>query len=84
MSFSTSEQDPKVEEQGSWIPTLVVLVVMFLWWVSSSTSSTALKIRRFCNVQRVQWKKKLGLRDESIYKDGAAGDGANQKHKRQG
>lgn len=35
-------------------------------------------------LQRVQWKKKLGLRDESIYKDGAAGDGANQTHKRQG
>ena len=34
--------------------------------------------------QRVQWKKKLGLRDESIYRDGAAGDGANQRHKRQG
>jgi len=32
----------------------------------------------------VQLKKKFGLRDESIYRDGAAGDGANQKHKRQG
>jgi hypothetical protein len=35
-------------------------------------------------LQRVQWKKKLGLRDESKYKDGAAGDGANQRHQRQG
>jgi hypothetical protein len=34
--------------------------------------------------QKVQWKKKLGLRDESKYRDGAAGDGANQRHKRQG
>jgi len=34
--------------------------------------------------QKVQWKKKIGLRDESIYRNGAAGDGANQKHKRQG
>jgi hypothetical protein len=33
--------------------------------------------------KRVQLKKKLGYRDESKYKMGA-GDGANQKYKRQG
>jgi len=33
--------------------------------------------------QKVQWKKQLGYRDESKYKMGA-GDGANQRHKRQG
>ena len=33
--------------------------------------------------QRVQLKKKLGLRDDSKYKM-SAGDGANQKYKRQG
>ena len=36
------------------------------------------------DAKRVQWKKKLGLRDESIYRDGAAGDGSNIRHKRQG
>lgn len=47
-----------------------ILLHTFIWFYSSS--------------QRVQLKKQLGLRDESIYRDGAAGDGANQKHKRQG
>ena len=35
-------------------------------------------------IQRVRWRKKLGLRDESIYKNFSAGDGANQRFKRQG
>jgi hypothetical protein len=53
-----------------------------------SFCSTIIIFASFCHPhrcsQRVQWKKKLGLRDESIYRDGAAGDGANQNHKRQG
>ena len=160
--------------EGSWIPSLVVSVLIIFWWISRSQSTRAVQIRRWYSVkvrqiaipwlsiimvywfntsmglrdrmvllvlvltttsriscviftplfhsipthlplcsffsfprnhvvfafgrfyqpdhhttasflpQRVLWKKKLGLRDESIYKNGAAGDGANLKHKRQG
>jgi hypothetical protein len=35
------------------------------------------------NLQRVQWMKRLGYRDGSVYK-GGAGQGASQKVKRQG
>eukprot|EP00533_Pseudo-nitzschia_delicatissima_P004721 CAMPEP_0116078230 /NCGR_PEP_ID=MMETSP0327-20121206/489_1 /TAXON_ID=44447 /ORGANISM="Pseudo-nitzschia delicatissima, Strain B596" /LENGTH=76 /DNA_ID=CAMNT_0003568757 /DNA_START=44 /DNA_END=274 /DNA_ORIENTATION=+ len=70
--------------EGSWIPSVVVSVLIVLWWISRSQSIKAVQIRRWYSVKRVQWKKKLGLRDESIYKNGAAGDGANLKHKRQG
>jgi uncharacterized membrane protein (GlpM family) len=83
LAVKMSEQKNPVE-QGSWIPLALVFLVIALWWVSSSTSPTALRIRRWYHTQKVRWKKKLGLRDESIYRDGAAGDGANQKHKRQG
>lgn len=82
----SSEIAPQMDEelQGSWIPLVIVVMAMFLWWLSTSTSPTALRIRRHYNTQRVQWKKRLGLRDDSVYKTGAAGDGANQRHKRQG
>eukprot|EP00535_Pseudo-nitzschia_heimii_P004541 CAMPEP_0197177638 /NCGR_PEP_ID=MMETSP1423-20130617/3177_1 /TAXON_ID=476441 /ORGANISM="Pseudo-nitzschia heimii, Strain UNC1101" /LENGTH=77 /DNA_ID=CAMNT_0042627217 /DNA_START=138 /DNA_END=371 /DNA_ORIENTATION=- len=68
---------------GSWIPTLAVCFLMLLWWISCSPSSRAVRIRRWYNTKRVHWKTKFGLRDETIYR-GAAGDGANQSHKRQG
>jgi hypothetical protein len=71
-------------EGGSWIPMIVILAGITMWWIAYSPSPTALRIRRFYNAKRLHWKKKLGLRDESIYKNGTAGDGANQKHKRQG
>lgn len=70
--------------EGSWIPTLSASLLILLWWISYGQSARAVRIRRWYNTKRVQWKKKLGLRDESIYRDGAAGDGANQNHKRQG
>ncbi|VEU39717.1 unnamed protein product [Pseudo-nitzschia multistriata] len=72
------------DSEGSWVPLLCVTVLIFLWWTSYSQSPRALRARRWYNTKRVQWKKKLGLRDESIYRDGAAGDGSNLKHKRQG
>eukprot|EP00537_Pseudo-nitzschia_pungens_P009346 CAMPEP_0172380572 /NCGR_PEP_ID=MMETSP1060-20121228/70507_1 /TAXON_ID=37318 /ORGANISM="Pseudo-nitzschia pungens, Strain cf. cingulata" /LENGTH=76 /DNA_ID=CAMNT_0013108325 /DNA_START=577 /DNA_END=807 /DNA_ORIENTATION=- len=70
--------------EGSWTPLLCIIVLSMLWWTSYSQSTRAVRARRWYNTKRVQWKKTLGLRDESIYRDGAAGDGANQKHKRQG
>eukprot|EP00934_Nitzschia_sp_Nitz4_P008162 Nitzschia sp. Nitz4//scaffold51_size120721//57813//58114//NITZ4_003728-RA/size120721-snap-gene-0.38-mRNA-1//-1//CDS//3329553865//8152//frame0 len=76
------------EPQGSWTPFVLLLLGFILWWAFYSQSPQAVKFRRWYNLQlfvkRVQWKKKLGLRDESIYKNGAAGDGANQRTKRQG
>ena len=167
--------------EGSWIPSLVVLILVVFWWISRSQSTTAVQVRRWYSVkvrssktviyynplwivelesfwnylgsrvllfsveargqsrvvrfmldslqqltnhyiyllyftvhnyasesnwtdlldfiykkirfslffawdefsQRVQLKKKLGLRDDSKYKM-SAGDGANQKYKRQG
>eukprot|EP00532_Pseudo-nitzschia_australis_P000232 CAMPEP_0168197546 /NCGR_PEP_ID=MMETSP0139_2-20121125/21233_1 /TAXON_ID=44445 /ORGANISM="Pseudo-nitzschia australis, Strain 10249 10 AB" /LENGTH=78 /DNA_ID=CAMNT_0008122047 /DNA_START=96 /DNA_END=332 /DNA_ORIENTATION=- len=72
------------DTEGSWIPLLCIFILVLTWWTSYSQSTRALRARRWYNTKRVQWKKKLGLRDESIYRDGSAGDGANQKHKRQG
>eukprot|EP00536_Pseudo-nitzschia_multiseries_P009796 jgi/Psemu1/24294/gm1.24294_g len=72
--MTTAEADA----EGSWIPLLCVVVLLLLWWTSYSQSTRAVRTRRWYNT------KKLGLRDESIYRDGAAGDGANQRHKRQG
>jgi len=120
-----SNDNNNSETEGSWVPFIIVSILLCLWWASSSQSSGALRLRRWYNMQvcctllysvlvrrvnlllfstlwhkysddfvvcvfvdhhlqRVQLKKKLGLRDESIYRDGAAGDGANQRHKRQG
>lgn len=70
--------------EGSWIPTLSVSIIILLWWISRGQSARAVRIRRWYNNTRIQWKKNLGLRDDSIYRDGGAGDGANQNHKRQG
>jgi hypothetical protein len=67
--------DSNEQQEGSWTPFLILLTIITLWKLSST---------RWFHMQKVQWKKKLGLRDESLYRDGAAGDGANQRHKRQG
>eukprot|EP00429_Kryptoperidinium_foliaceum_P015503 CAMPEP_0176030718 /NCGR_PEP_ID=MMETSP0120_2-20121206/15123_1 /TAXON_ID=160619 /ORGANISM="Kryptoperidinium foliaceum, Strain CCMP 1326" /LENGTH=80 /DNA_ID=CAMNT_0017363979 /DNA_START=60 /DNA_END=302 /DNA_ORIENTATION=- len=80
MSDSSSSAEP----EGSWIPFAILSFVIFFWWAYFSQSQRAVRLRRWYNMKRVQYKKKLGLRDESIYKNGAAGDGANLRHKRQG
>jgi len=70
--------------EGSWAPILYVSFFILLLWIAYSQSTKAIRVRRWLTMTKVQWKKKIGLRDESIYRNGAAGDGANQKHKRQG
>jgi hypothetical protein len=72
------------EEEGSWIPFIVIVIVACVWWINYSQSSLATRARRTLGMQRVQLKKKFGLRDNSKYRDGAVGDGANQRSKRQG
>jgi hypothetical protein len=72
------------EPAGSWTLLIVVSIFIFLYWISFSQSGTPMRFRRWYNMQRVQLKKKLGMRDESIYREFAAGDGANQRYKRQG
>eukprot|EP00978_Attheya_sp_CCMP212_P037011 scaffold171769_cov39-Attheya_sp.AAC.1 len=68
---------------GSWIPLIVASCVMLLRWLLFGQGGTPVKLRRWFNIQRVSWKKKLGYRDESRYQM-SAGDGANQRYKRQG
>eukprot|EP00529_Nitzschia_sp_RCC80_P034375 CAMPEP_0113442090 /NCGR_PEP_ID=MMETSP0014_2-20120614/1429_1 /TAXON_ID=2857 /ORGANISM="Nitzschia sp." /LENGTH=105 /DNA_ID=CAMNT_0000332975 /DNA_START=554 /DNA_END=871 /DNA_ORIENTATION=- /assembly_acc=CAM_ASM_000159 len=73
------------DQEGSWIPFIVIVLVGLLWWVTYSESRTAVKIRRSMSSKRIQLKKKYGLRDDAKYKEmKGAGDGANQKYKRQG
>lgn len=76
--------DNEVEVEGSWTPLIIVSIMVFLYWMSFSQSGTPMRFKRWYNMKRVQLKKKLGMRDESIYKEFAAGDGANQRYKRQG
>ena len=71
-------------EAGSWTPLAIALILMIFYWLAFSQSGTPVRFRRWYNMQRVQAKKKLGMRDESIYKEFSAGDGANQRYKRQG
>ena len=68
---------------GSWVPTLIVLTVLLMRWILLSPSDVAVSIRRWFGVQKVKWRKTLGLRDNKKYRMGA-GDGANQRYSRQG
>jgi hypothetical protein len=113
-----SDLSGEEQVEGSWLPFIAVAAMVFIWWLTSSQSQSAVKLRRsyqmqvrYCAppsqdndaqiiidhpadshmflsrdicLQRVQLKKKIGLRDESIYNNFSAGDGANQRHKRQG
>jgi len=71
------------EEEGSWTPFIILTIILLLRWLAFSNGDVPVKFRRWYSMQKVQWKKQLGYRDESKYKMGA-GDGANQRHKRQG
>eukprot|EP00979_Chaetoceros_neogracilis_P001956 scaffold349_cov267-Chaetoceros_neogracile.AAC.51 len=77
----TTENEETV--QGSWVPIIIVLVLLTLRWLLTSQGNVAVSIRRMMQMQKLRTKKKFGLRDDSKYKMGA-GDGANQKYKRQG
>ena len=47
--MSTPEQEEPVE--GSWGPTILVLVAIVLYWVGFSNNPTAVKMRRRFNMQ---------------------------------
>lgn len=79
MSTQTTED----EIEGSWIPTIVIIVIFTARWLFTSQSDLAVSLRRMMQMRKIETKKKLGLRDESKYKMGV-GDGASQKYKRQG
>eukprot|EP00586_Coscinodiscus_wailesii_P014712 CAMPEP_0172498090 /NCGR_PEP_ID=MMETSP1066-20121228/109188_1 /TAXON_ID=671091 /ORGANISM="Coscinodiscus wailesii, Strain CCMP2513" /LENGTH=78 /DNA_ID=CAMNT_0013271219 /DNA_START=91 /DNA_END=327 /DNA_ORIENTATION=- len=70
-------------QEGSWKPSIIVVAVIILFWLGYGQGNVPMRFRRWYNIQRISWKKKLGYRDESNYKM-SAGDGANQKYKRQG
>jgi len=68
---------------GSWAPTLILFLILFIRWIAFGQDNLAVRLRRFCNIQRVRLKKRFGYRDDSKY-DMSVGDGSNQKNKRQG
>lgn len=82
--MSEAEGSPEVSVEGSWTPLIVVSIFIFVYWIAFSQSGTPKRIRRWYSMQRVQLKKKMGMRDESIYREFSAGDGANQCYKRSG
>ena len=65
--------------KGSWTPTIILVTILIIRHLLQKS----IKFQRFVSTQKIQWKKKLGYRDESKYKMGV-GDGANMKLKRQG
>mmetsp|Transcript_22818 Transcript_22818/g.28753 ORF Transcript_22818/g.28753 Transcript_22818/m.28753 type:complete len:82 (+) Transcript_22818:19-264(+) len=81
--MSSKIDDADEEVTGSWTLTIVVIVIFLLKWLISSQNDTAVGLRRFTQMKKLRVKRQYGFRDESKYKMGA-GDGANQKHKRQG
>eukprot|EP00559_Dactyliosolen_fragilissimus_P005697 CAMPEP_0184855242 /NCGR_PEP_ID=MMETSP0580-20130426/544_1 /TAXON_ID=1118495 /ORGANISM="Dactyliosolen fragilissimus" /LENGTH=78 /DNA_ID=CAMNT_0027349705 /DNA_START=36 /DNA_END=272 /DNA_ORIENTATION=+ len=68
---------------GSWTPTILVSIAFALRWIAFGEGNLPISIRRWLSMKRVELRKKLGYRDETKYKM-SAGDGANQKYKRQG
>ena len=70
--------------QGSYFPMFLVLGIILAKWLGTGTDDIPVRFRRWYGIQRVTLRKKLGYRDESIYRPGTAGDGSNRRHKRQG
>lgn len=78
--FLMSEQQP---EEGSWIPFIIIVILLGARWLVYGQGGIPLKFRRFFNNQRVQIRRQAGYRDDSKYKT-AAGQGADLQNKRQG
>eukprot|EP00593_Proboscia_inermis_P012664 CAMPEP_0171323614 /NCGR_PEP_ID=MMETSP0816-20121228/115682_1 /TAXON_ID=420281 /ORGANISM="Proboscia inermis, Strain CCAP1064/1" /LENGTH=103 /DNA_ID=CAMNT_0011822363 /DNA_START=407 /DNA_END=718 /DNA_ORIENTATION=+ len=77
-------KDEKLREDGgSWLPTLILAIAVFAIRLCYGQGQLPVLFRRWYNLQRIQLKRRFGLRDNNKYKMGA-GDGANQKYKRQG
>eukprot|EP00527_Entomoneis_sp_CCMP2396_P007140 CAMPEP_0198144326 /NCGR_PEP_ID=MMETSP1443-20131203/14541_1 /TAXON_ID=186043 /ORGANISM="Entomoneis sp., Strain CCMP2396" /LENGTH=82 /DNA_ID=CAMNT_0043807697 /DNA_START=68 /DNA_END=316 /DNA_ORIENTATION=- len=67
---------------GSWLPFVVLIVLLILRWLAYGEGNIPVKVRRW---YKMQFRKRLGYsRDESVYKSGAAGNGASRSVKRQG
>jgi len=71
------------EVTGSWIPTIVISVLILVRWIVIGNGKTPVGFRRWFSMQKIHWKRRLGYRDINKYKM-TAGDGANQKLQRQG
>lgn len=80
----STEVSPDTTREGSWAPFLIFGLIIALRWIMVGQSGFPIRIRRWYQTKRVQFKKRMGLRDESKYKNFAAGDGSNLKYKRQG
>mmetsp|Transcript_10491 Transcript_10491/g.16075 ORF Transcript_10491/g.16075 Transcript_10491/m.16075 type:complete len:80 (-) Transcript_10491:1551-1790(-) len=78
-----SSGDISSESEGSWTPFLVITFLLILRWIVFGQADVPVRIRRWCNMKKIHWKKTRGYRDETKYQM-TAGDGANQKYKRQG
>ena len=79
--MSTQTTDDEIE--GSWIPTIVIILIFTARWFFTSQGDLAVSLRRMMQMRKIETKKKLGLRDDSKYKH-HVGDGASQKYQRQG
>jgi hypothetical protein len=71
------------QQTGSWLPSLVLLFIIAILYLLFSQSLRARMIRREFAMYKIWLTRKMGKRDESKYKM-KAGDGANEKLKRQG
>lgn len=72
-------------QEGTWMPFILLSFVAMVWWLYTSESRRAIRLRRSMGMLRLNIKKKFGLRDDTKYKEmKGSGDGANQKYKRQG
>mmetsp|Transcript_9517 Transcript_9517/g.17892 ORF Transcript_9517/g.17892 Transcript_9517/m.17892 type:complete len:142 (-) Transcript_9517:1059-1484(-) len=84
MDLNKEHEDYQEETtRGSWTATICIIIFLLVRWLFTSQREIALTFRRLFQMQLLQFKRKVGLRDDAKYKMGA-GDGANQKHKRQG
>jgi hypothetical protein len=39
------------EPEGSWTPLIILSVLVLLWWISFSQAGTAVRLRRWYNMQ---------------------------------
>jgi len=78
-----TEIEATPDVKGSWTSTVVVILIIVMKWILQGEGNTPVSLRRWGQMKKLQMKKKMGFRDGSKYKMGA-GDGANQRHKRQG
>jgi len=71
------------QEQGSWIPIIVIGILFLLRWIFYDQGSTAISIRKWWNYRKIQLRNKLGYRDDTKYQMNV-GAGASNNYKRQG